>query len=156
MKFSRLSMVLLVGVLLCSLLQVGISPVFAEKIGGQSPVLVVAPHYLGCPPSGCCYKNLPGVPIYLTPDGYPVMRTHQGEWGYMVNPEAVQIPGPQITVVGVQGIPIQSPVCFSNCCPQGVCSGAGVCPSCFVLPPVGNCGQISYYPVGYGGFVVLP
>ncbi len=93
------------------------------------------------------------------------MRTAQGEWIYMVNPEAVRIPGPQITVIS-PGIPLMYGYPYSleiTSCPQGVVPAPSQRmqqfpqpPQGMVLPPLMPSGQVYYYPAGAGGFVVQP
>ena len=100
------------------------------------------------------------------------MRTPQGEWVYMVNPEAVRISGPHITIVH-PGVPLvygypypQGMVSYSQ---EGVAVPAPLHqnqmqqqlpphpPQGMVLPPVTpSSGQVYYYPTGAGGFTVQP
>ncbi len=129
----------------------------AKDVGGQSPVLIVAPNYTDAYTTAGGYQSLPGSPVYLTPDGYPVMRTSQGEWVYMVNPEAVRIPGPQITVI-TPGVPLIYGYPYPGgavALPQPAVPQPQPQLQGMILPPVSP-GQIAYYPTGYGGFVVQP
>ncbi len=160
-RFLRASIVLISGALF---LLAGIAAVEAKDVGGQSPVMIVAPNYTDAYTTSGGRQALPGSPVYLTPDGYPVMRTSRGEWIYMVNPEAVRIPGPQITVIH-PGVPLvygypypQAMVAY----PQGAVSAPQLQqmpnpPQGMVLPPVApSSGQVYYYPTGAGGFIVQP
>ncbi len=165
MSFSRFSRFLPALFLGISFLFGGALAGFAKDVGGQSPVLIVAPNYTDAYTTSGGRQALPGSPVYLTPDGYPVMRTAQGEWIYMVNPEAVRIPGPQITVIS-PGVPLMYGYPYPQemtSCPQGVVPAPSQQiqqfsqpPQGMVLPPLMPSGQAYYYPAGAGGFVVQP
>lgn len=142
----------------------GVASGNAGNVQGQSPVLIVAPNYANAYTTAGGHQSLPGSPVYLTPDGYPVMRTAQGQWIYMVNPEAVRIPGPQITVIN-PGVPL----IYGYPYPCGMAVPPQVqpvpqhqevrpaSPQGMVVPPVGpSSGQMYYYPTGAGGFIVQP
>jgi hypothetical protein len=169
MSFSRFFRIGLVAIFTAACFFLGgVLVAEAKDVGGQSPVMIVAPNYTDAYTTSGGRQALPGSSVYLTPDGYPVMRTPQGGWVYMVNPEAVRIPGPHITVIH-PGVPL----IYGYPYPQGMVAypqgGVPVPPQQqmqqqlpqppqgIVVPPVApSSGQVYYYPTGAGGFTVQP
>ena len=68
-RFLRIGIVLISGALF---LLGGVLVVEAKDVGGQSPVMIVAPNYTDAYTTSGGRQALPGSPVYLTPDGYPV------------------------------------------------------------------------------------